>query len=48
LTQVTFDVDADGVQTVDENDTSNGVARILAYDADEGTVDFQLLLATTS
>lgn len=40
-TRVTFDVSA-GVETVDENDTSNGVALIVGYDSDKGTVDFKI------
>lgn len=47
LTKVTFDVTA-SVQTLDENDTSNGVAQILDYDRDGTTpawVDFKLDIA---
>jgi len=36
LTLVTLDVTA-GVQTIDENDTSNGVMTILGYDATSGS-----------
>lgn len=37
-TRVTLDVSG-GVQKVDENDTTNGVLRILAYDTTNSTID---------
>lgn len=39
LTSVTLDVTS-GVQTIDENDTTNGVLVILDYDAGTGEVEF--------
>lgn len=39
LTRVTLDVSGGGVQTVDENDTSSGVLRVLTYDTNAGTID---------
>lgn len=43
-TQVTLDVTA-GVQTVDENDVSNGTLIIRGFDAANGTVDVQMAAA---
>lgn len=39
LTRVTLDVSGGGVQTVDENDTTNGVLRVLTYDTTNSTID---------
>jgi len=47
LTKVTFDVSSE-LQTLDENDTSSGVARIIDYDKEAQTpswVDFKLDIA---
>lgn len=44
-TFVTLDVDGDGVQTVDENDTTNGALLVLDFDnsvSGEETIDVQM------
>lgn len=41
-TKVTLDVDADGVQTVDENDTANGVLLIRNYNTARNEITFKI------
>ena len=42
-TQVTLDITS-SVQTIDENDTTNGTFRIMGFDTNEGTADFRFAL----
>ena len=44
-TVVTLDVDGDGVQTVDENDTTDGALFIHDYDSDKGTITVSIDLS---